>query len=134
MRKLRNSILFIPFSLFLAIVLLGLTLPVHHVHLIEYKQPNDETQNHGHDEAEPHQTGRSTYHEVHFVKLLSDDSFNASSRTDGISSIAHFIVVIVPSTIEFSTPTISSIQSPQFQRAHRLVARDKCVLFCSFLI
>lgn len=134
MRKLRNSLLFVPFSLFLVIVLSGLTLPVHHVHPIELKQPIGESQRHSHDEAKPHQTGPSTYHEVHFVKLLSDDSFDASSRTDGISSFAHFIVAILPSTFELSTPTISPLQSPQFQRAERIPARDRCVLFCSFLI
>ncbi len=134
MRKLRSNILFIPFSVFLAVVLSGLTLPIHHVHAIEHKQPLGETQRHGHEEAEPHQTSPSTYHEIHFVKLLSEDSFNASSPTDGISSIAHFNIAIVPSTIDFSAPTISSIQSSPFQGAEKIPARDRCVLFCSFLI
>ncbi len=123
-----------PFSLFLAVVLSGLTLPVHHVHPIEHKQPLGESQRHGNDEAKPHQTGLSTYHEIHFVKLLSDDSFNASRSIDGISSIAHFNIAIVPSTIDFSDATISSIQSSQFQRAEKIPAQDKCVLFRSFLI
>ncbi len=134
MRRLRNTILFIPFSLFLAVIVSGLTLPVHHIHLIEYKQPLGKAHSHNHHEAEANQTNPSTYHEIHFVKLLSDDSFNASSHTDGISPIGHFMAAISPSTIEFPTPIISSHQSPQFQRAERIPARDKCVLFCSFLI
>ena len=134
MRKLRNNILFIPFSLFLSVVLSGLTVAVHHTHPIEYKQRSSETDSHNHDQAKLNRTGPSTYHEVHFVKLLSDDSFNTSSRTEGISSIAHFIVAILPRTIKFSTPIISSIQSPQYQSSDAFPARDKCVLFCSFLI
>jgi len=133
MQKLRTKILFIPFSLFLAVVLSGLTLPIHHVHPIEYKQPLGETQSHRHDEAESNQTDPSTYHEVHFVKLLSDDSFNASSRADGISPLVH-LATILPSTIEFSIPTISSVLFTHFPMAERIPASDKCVLFCSFLI
>jgi hypothetical protein len=137
MSKARNHLLFIPTVFFLVVVLSGLTIPIHHIHSIEVAPStsgNHHSDNHRHDAADAKSEAPSTYHEVHFVKLLSDDSFNALSRTAGISSIANSVVAILTSSIEFSALTISSIQSPQFQRSDTLPSGDKCVLFCSFLI
>ena len=134
MQDLRTNILFLPICLFLLMVLSGLSLQIHHVHPLEPAQPHDTAQRHGHDKAEPHQENPSTYHEVHYIKLLSDDSFNASSRNDGISPLARFFVAIVPTIIEFSYPTVSSSVSLLSQRHASLPARDTCALFCSYLI
>lgn len=134
MRSLRSNIFFLPICLFLLMVLSGLSIQIHHVHPLEPAQPRDTTQSHGHDENEPHQENPSTYHEVHYVKLLSDDSFNTSSRAGGISALVHFIVTIVPTIGEVSNPIASSSVSLLTQQHASLPAREKCALFCSYLI
>ena len=135
MNKISNHIFFIPTLLFLVVVLSGMTIPIHHVHSIEVTPPiSDEhhSDNHGHDTAETTSDAPSTYHEVHFVKLLSDDSFNTSNHTDVTTRAIQFIAII-PGKIAFLNSPSSDTLSFSLREPSPPPSQDKCVLFCSFL-
>jgi hypothetical protein len=136
MSTIRNHKLFIPTLFFLVVVLSGLTLPVHHIHSIEVAPPISDdrhSDNHQHDAAETKNDAPSTYHEIHFVKLLSDDSFSASTCIDAFTWGIQF-VAILPGTVKLFDSPSSETLSFSLKDPSPPPSQDKCVLFCSFLI
>lgn len=136
MNKISNHKLFIPTLLFLVVAISGLTLPIHHVHPIEVATPvsdDHHSDNHRHGESETTSDVPSTYHEVHFVKLLSNDNFSTSNRNDISIRVVQFLIII-PGKIEFLDSPSSETISFSLKEPSPPPPQDKCVLFCSFLI
>ena len=137
MSKISDHIFFIPTLIFLVVVLSGLTLPIHHIHLIEVAPPssgNHPSDNHRHDDAaETKSNTPSTYHEVHFVTLLSDDSFSALNRTDAFAQAVQ-VMAILPNSVEFLASPSSEVPLISLKEPSSSPSQDKYVLFCSFLI
>ena len=129
MRKLTQNIIVLPVILFLIVALSAPALVIHHVHHIEESEPSS------HDYATTGKTVNvpTTYHETHIVTLLSGDSFNFSARNNVVPSLHTFIatLVVLPVLSRALSPShITSVHS----RTPSRFSRDKCVLFCSFLI
>lgn len=136
MSRISNHILFTPTLLFLVVVLSGMTLPIHHVHSIEVATPvsdDHHSDNHPHDETETKSDVPSTYHEVHFVKLLSDDNFSISKCIEAFSRVIQ-LMAIIPGKIAFIDSPSSETLSFSLKEPSLPPSQDKCVLFCSFLI
>src|SRR5206468_3540413 len=74
-----------------------------------------------------------TYHEVHFIKLLSGDSFNGSQKIDFKNSFAKLFAVHLDSPEFASAHHTSTLANIDIKETGPPSA-DKCVLFCSFLI
>ena len=131
MRNLHTNICLIPVAIFLVVSLSGPTLVIHHDHPIEMAPVDSDGDKH--DEAQAENNGPSTYHEVHFIKLLSEDSFNVSSCVEVVPT-THQLIAVLPFTLELSTSVLPS--APLFSHKTNVhdPAGDKCVLFCSFLI
>ena len=130
MRKVTRKIIAVPVVLFLIAVLAAPMLTIHHVHRIETSEHAD------HISAEGSQgvTGvPQTYHETHFVTLLSGDSFNSSTRSNGMQSLHDLIATLPVFRISSSTPSLSLIASADIRPLSQL-SGDKCVLFRSLLI
>lgn len=115
---------------FLLLAISGLTIAIHHEHRI-----GDMVPDHGrrqHDEIVV-KTTPSTYHEIHFVKLLSGDSFNNLQKIEFRTSLVKLFAVhgdlLVLSPIHHST-SLANID----RRETGPPSVDTCVLFCSFLI
>lgn len=115
---------------FLLLAISGLTIAIHHEHPI-----GDILAEHGHSQHDGLvvKATPSTYHEVHFVKLLSGDSFNGSQKIEFKTSLVKlFAVHLDPlelSPVHHST-SLASIDIKETGPP----SVDKCVLFCSFLI
>lgn len=130
MRKLTQNIVIVPIVLFLIGVLSAPMLTIHHVHLVETTE-----------HAEHHQSSAglaitevpATYHETHVVTFLSGDSFNASTSINVVPTLHKFIATLAVVPMMSSTLSTSHIASIDIRPLPQL-SRDKCVLFCSFLI
>ena len=115
---------------FLLLALSGLTIAVHHEHAIGNITAEHE---HGQPDGLVVKTSPQTYHEVHFVRLLSGDSFSGSQKLEFKKSLINLFAV-----------HLHSSEFPSFYHSTSLVnidiketgppSVDKCVLFCSFLI
>ena len=101
-------------------------LPVHHIHAGEFDHPSAEAQQHGDGDN----VKSSTSHDVHFLKLLSNDSFNSLYRQGDVPLVAHL------SGAEPPEPIALHVRAIALERAVASVARvgDAHALFCVFLI
>jgi hypothetical protein len=115
---------------FLLLAISGLTIAIHHEHPIVGMLSE-----HGHEQHDGLVVKNTppTYHEIHFLKLLSGDSFNGTQKIELKSSLtklfAVHIEVLELHPIGYSTfllnTDISGTGPPSV---------DRCVLNCSFLI
>ena len=115
---------------FLLLAVSGLTIAIHHEHLIEglftengHSQPNGLVV----------KTTPSTYNEVHFVKLLSGDSFHGSQKVEFKTFLVKIFAVHLDH-LELSPAYHSSSLANINIKETGPPSVDKCVLFCSFLI
>lgn len=115
---------------FLLIAISGVSISIHHEHAIGQLSAEHE---HGQHEGLGVSAASSTYHEIHVLTLLSNDSFNGSSKAEFKTPFAKLLDVpldlLEVSPIHHSTSLayldIKETGPPSV---------DKCVLFCSFLI
>ncbi|MEW5800446.1 MAG: hypothetical protein AB1728_15735 [Bacteroidota bacterium] len=119
---------------FLLIAVSGFTFVVQHEHPIN-AATKERTEHPHSEEADEHQQNTpSTYHEIHFVKFSSGDQFNTSPPTDIRFSSFVTLFVIQPDLFD----SFSNLHSTSLINAAnwetRPPSRDKCALFCSFLI
>lgn len=117
----------------LLLSLSGITIAVHHDHPIETSSPKQTQRPDGKQASENQQCKPSTYHEVHFLKLGSDDEFTISPPAERAASLTVCSVIPVAAFDSFS-----ALQSAAFihtsEKETPLCSRDRCALFCSFLI
>lgn len=125
MRKLTQNIV----VLFLIVALSAPVLVIHHVHQIEASEPAG----HGNETSGQTLNAPVSYHETHVVTLLSGDSFNLSTHGDVMPSLHKFIAIVAVVPVLSGTTSLSDIASINIRPLSQL-SRDKCVLFCSFLI
>ena len=115
---------------FLLLATSGLTITIHHEHPIE-----DILIKHGHSHSEESaaKTTSSTYQEIHFVKLLSGDSFNGSQKIELKTSLVKlFAVHLVPLELSlvFHAASLTNIDIKETSPP----SVDRYTLNCSFLI
>ena len=115
---------------FLLLAISGLTITIHHEHPI-----GDILAKHGHSHSdEPAaKTTPSTYHEVHFVKLLSGDSFNSSQKTEIKTSLVKLFAVH-PAPLELSLVYHLTSSANIDIKETGPPSVDRYILNCSFLI
>jgi hypothetical protein len=115
---------------FLLLAISGLTIAIHHEHLVVGMLTEH---GHEHHDGIAVRNTPSTYHEIHFVKLLSGDSFSGSQKIEYKNSPTKLFVVY---SNLFELPKIqhSTSFAPIDIKETSPPSRDKCVLFCSFLI
>lgn len=133
MIEFKHNILAALFVAFHVVALSGLTLPIHHTHPIE-KSP-DGVVVHDETNAKTHSVTNapSTYHEMHFVKFLSGDSFKNTKQIDFKTSFQKLGFIQVD---EFQLSPFVHLSPLANKNLHDTgpPSVDKCVLFCSFLI
>ena len=115
---------------FLLIAISGLTIAIHHEHPI-----GDILTAHEHSQFDGLvvKTTPSTYHEVHFVKLLSGDSFNGSQKIECNTSLVKLFTVHLD-PLELS-PVYHSASSANIDiKETGPPSVDRNILNCSFLI
>jgi hypothetical protein len=111
----------------------GVTFVIHHEHPIGTYAEKHTAHSHDETATENQQSKPSTYHEVHFVKLGSDDNFTSSSSTDCRIPLVSLIInhansIDSPSTLHsaaFINIAAKETGPPSV---------DRCVLFCAFLV
>ena len=115
---------------FLLVAISGLTVAIHHEHTI-----GDLLDEHGQSQHDGLivKTTPSTYHEVHFVRLLSGDSFNGSQKIEFKTSLVKFFAVHLDQLELSPAYHSSSLRNINIKETGPPPV-DKCVLFCSFLI
>jgi hypothetical protein len=107
----------------------GITFVIQHDHPID----DSAIKHTGHSHDKHQQNKPTTYHEVHFVKLGSDDNFTNLSVTTG--STSHVVLFVIHPESFDSFPTLHSAGiSNNALEETRPPSRDKCILFSSFLI
>ena len=115
---------------FLLLAISGLTIAIHHEHPIRNLLAEHGQSQH---DGLVVKTTPSTYHEVHFVKLLSGDSFNGSQKiafkTFQVKLFAVHLDPLKLSPVHHS-PSLAIINI----RETGPPWVDKCVLLCRFLI
>jgi hypothetical protein len=115
---------------FLLFSVSGFTIAIHHEHVIGN---NLAEHVHNHDGGPVVNPTPSTFHEIHFVKLLSGDSFNGSTKIELKTSLVELFTIHLDRG-EYSPihPSISLASTDVKETGSPSV--DRCVLFCSFLI
>ena len=117
---------------FLLCAISGLTLTVHHEHHLDVENrsvAHDADQHDGH----AIKTSGMTYHEIHFVKLLSGDDFDGTQKLQIKTSPTGLFAAYSNLCSSPSYCCSSSIQKRDLKDTGP-PSVDKCVLFCSFLI
>lgn len=118
---------------FLLLALSGMTITIHHDHPIE-RAPDPSAVHHSNNVGDVGiQNVPSTYHEVHFIKLSSGDSFGPSPTTHLKASLKNLGPVVLDH-IEFSPAYRSSSLTNIDTKETGPPSADKCVLLCRFLI
>ncbi|HWP83163.1 MAG TPA: hypothetical protein VNN76_10975 [Bacteroidota bacterium] len=117
----------------LLLSLSGITIVVHHDHPIETSSPKQTQEPDGKQASENQHSKPSTYHEVHFLKLGSDDEFTISPPAERAASLT--VCSVIPDAAFDSFPALRSaaVLHTAEKEAHPS-SGDKCALFCSFLI
>lgn len=111
----------------------GITIAVHHDHPIETSSPKQTQQPEGKQAGENQQSKPSTYHEVHFLKLGSDDEFTISPPAERVASLT--VRFVIPAAAFDSFPALrSAAVINTAEKETQPSSGDKCALFCSFLI
>ena len=118
---------------FLLLALSGITIAIHHDHPIE-RAPDPDAVHHTNTVADGKiQNVPSTYHEVHFIKLSSSDSFHPSPKTSFQASWKNLGPMELHPNASSPAYRLSSLATIEPKGSDPPPA-DKCVLFCSFLI
>ena len=115
---------------FLLIAISGLTIAIHHEHALGNDLAERE---HGPSDGLVVKTTPHTYHEVHILKLFSGDSFNGCPKMEFKQCLTKlFVGQLEPSALSsiHQSTTIAGIDIKETGPP----SRDKCVLFCRFLI
>jgi hypothetical protein len=111
----------------------GVTFVIHHEHPIGTFAEKHSAHSHDETATDKQESKPSTYHEVHFVKLGSDDNFTISPTTDCRVSLITLLVIHSP-----SFDSLSILQSATFidiaAKETGPPSVDRCVLFCTFLV
>ena len=115
---------------FLLFAISGLTITVHHEHSIgntgaqhEHRQPGGLV----------FKTTPKTYHEGHLIKLLSGDSFSGSQKLECKNSPIKLLTLQLDLRERSSKHHSTSLANIDI-RDTGPPSRDRCVLFCSFLV
>ncbi len=129
MRRLAQNNIVLPVTVFLIVALSAPALVIHHVHHIKVGEPE------GHESATagPNVDAPATFHETHIVSLLSGDSFNFSTYKNVVPAPHEFIATLAVVPVFSSAVSPSHIVSNHLRTPSRS-SRDRCALFCSFLI
>ena len=118
---------------FLLLALSGITIAIHHDHPIE-RAPDPDAAHHANNVAGwKIRNVPSTYHEVHFIKLSSSDSFYPSPKTSFQASWKNLGPIELDLIASSPAYRLSSLANLEPKGTDPPPA-DKCVLFCSFLI
>ena len=115
---------------FLLLAISGLAITIHHEHSI-----GDVLAEHGHSHSDGSavKTAPSTYHEDHFVKLLSGDSFNGSQKIEFKTSLVKLFAVYLD-PLELSPVRYSASLANIDIKETGPPSGDRYILNCSLLI